>query len=208
METKTIKGLIIAGSAAVVALGGAIGGTYALFSRTADTTVHVKVGNLNFKFERTKLVSDELDSTTGYLAERTDTTVVDLTASGAKAMDVANAAPGASYTGTFVLTNTGSTAFEVSVALNNAKVTNEAGADVVSTNSVWANTSVAIHTEGQEDKIMKLNNLSSASLPNVTKDAALTFTVKVILGNAIDNDGQNANLSFAVVLTATQALSA
>lgn len=208
METKTIKGLIIAGSAAVVALGGAIGGTYALFSRTADTTVHVKVGNLNFKFERTKLVSDELDSTTGYLAERTDTTVVDLTASGAKAMDVANAAPGASYTGTFVLTNTGSTAFEVSVALNNAKVTNEAGADVVSTNSVWANTSVAIHTEGQEDKIMKLNNLSSASLPNVTKDAALTFTVKVTLGNAIDNDGQNANLSFAVVLTATQALSA
>ena len=208
MEAKTIKGLIIAGSAAVVALGGAIGGTYALFSRTADTTVHVKVGNLNFKFERTQLLSRELDSSTGYLTDHTDTTVVDLTASGAKAMDVANAAPGASYTGTFVLTNTGSTAFEVSVALNNAKVTNEAGADVASTNSVWANTSVAIHTEGQEDKTMKLNNLSSASLPNVIKGAALTFTVKVALGNAIDNDGQGANLSFAVVLTATQAIAA
>ena len=208
MEAKTIKGLIIAGSAAVLALGGAIGGTYALFSRTADTTVHVKVGNLNFKFERTKLVSDELDSTTGYLTEHADTTVVDLTPNGAKAMDVANAAPGASYTGTFVLTNTGSTAFNVVVTMKEPSVTNTEGAPLTSANSIWDNTSITVHTDGQEDKTMKLNNLSSTNLPNVTKGEALTFSVKVALDTLIVNDGQGANLSFAVVLTATQAIAA
>ena len=208
MNTKTIKGLIIARSAAVAALGVAVGGTYALFSRQADTTVHVKVGNLNFKFERTQLLSHELDNATGYLVDQTDTTVMDLTASGAKAMDVSNAAPGAYYTGTFALTNTGSTAFSVSVALNNAAATDAEGAALAATNSIWSNTSVTIHADGQDDKTMKLNNLSSATLPNVTKGATLNFTVKVALDTAVDNDAQNANLSFAVVLTATQALSA
>jgi|GEM_PF-2666349 hypothetical protein len=206
MKSKAVKGLIIAGSAALIALAGAIGGTFALFSRTVDTNTHVKVGNLNFTFERTKLVSHELDDTTGYLVDHTNDTVVDLTTSGTDAIDVSNAAPGAYYTGTFKLKNTGSTAFSVSAAIQNAKVVDANNQDVASSNSVWSHTSVSVQAEGGEAKTMVLNNLSSSPLPDVAKGSSLSFNVKVALDSAIENDGQNTTINFAIVLTAIQAM--
>ena len=122
MNTKSGRALIASAIIATLALGGVVAGTFALFSRQASTTAHIKVGNLNFSFARTKLVSNSLDAQ-GTISETVDNSIVDLSTDGAQALDAEGAVPGASYEATFKLTNTGATAFSTVVAVPELSIT-------------------------------------------------------------------------------------
>ena len=147
MNTKTGRVLIGSAIVATLALGGVVAGTFALFSRQASTTAHIKVGNLNFTFARTKLVSNSLDAQ-GTISETIDNTVVDLSVDGAKALDVEGAVPGASYQATFKLTNTGATAFTTVVAVPELTIKDAQGQDADASSTLYTYTKVTFEATG------------------------------------------------------------
>ena len=182
MNTKTGRALIAAAIVATLGLGGVVAGTFALFSRQASTTAHIKVGNLNFDFVRTKLVSNSLNDQ-GTISETVDNTVLDLSTDGAKAIDVEGAVPGASYVATFKLTNTGATAFSTVVSVPELSIKDD-GATTVS------------YTLDQ--------TRSNFQLPKLIKEGEQEFTLKVEIGEGAGNDAQGLTIDMGIKLTATQ----
>ena len=199
---KGMKGLIIAGGISVLALGGLIGGTFALFQRQTSVTAHIKVGNLNFEFARIKLEGNVLDNQ-GYVSPMTpDETVVDLSQNGAEAFSVENAAPGTDYTATFELKNTGSTAFTTSVALPSITATNSEDADISA--DMLPLVKVTFAAAGTTDVVYTLDNPTSFVVPDVTKGETVDFTMKVEILSELGNVAQYSNLDIGMRLTVTQ----
>lgn len=202
MESKHIKGLLIASGVAALALGGAIGGTFALFNRNLNVVSHVKVGNLNFSFSRTKLKS-KVPNAKGDLEDKVDDSIVDLTQDGSKAFELENVVPGSDVEATFKLENTGGTAFKTTLELLNVKVTANG---VTSDSASWLQYVSASVTEGASEKgSFTLKNLSPVDLSDLEKGANNEFALKLSFdAEAISNEAQDQELSFAIKLTMTQ----
>lgn len=203
---KGMKGLIIAGSVAVLALSGMIGGTFALFQRQKSVTAHVKIGNLNFEFARVKLEGNVLDDQ-GYISPMTpDTTRVDLSANGAQAFSSEDGAPGADYTATFELKNTGATAFTTSVALPTVTAKDAEDADIAT--DLLPLVRVTFVSEGATSVSYTLDNPSAFIVPDVAKGATKNFTMKVEILEEVGNYAELASLDIGMRLTLTQKTSA
>lgn len=204
MNTKTGRVLIGSAIVATLALGGVVAGTFALFSRQASTTAHIKVGNLNFTFARTKLVSNSLDAQ-GTISETIDNTVVDLSVDGAKALDVEGAVPGASYQATFKLTNTGATAFTTVVAVPELTIKDAQGQDADASSTLYTYTKVTFEATGATAVSYTLDQTrSNFQLPKLVKDGEQEFTVKIEIGENAGNDAQGLTIDMGIRLTATQ----
>ncbi len=202
MKNKHIKGLLIASGFAVIGLVGAIGGTYALFNRSLSVVTHVKVGNLNFSFRRTNLKQKVLNDS-GYLEEKVDNSVLDLTENGAEAFNLDSIVPGSEVESTFTLSNTGGTAFETAFSLLNIAVKD--GEETVSNVSWLDNVSVKCLKEGTEEASFTLGDLRSVDLGDLAKGAEMTFSLKLSFdANAIGNEMQSKDISFAMRLNCTQ----
>lgn len=203
MKNKGIGILVGASCAAVLALGGASAGTFALFSRNLDTTTHVKVGNINFRFSKIKEVKKVL-ADDGTLKDVTDTNVVDLTTSGSKAIDVSTIAPGSEITSTFKLENTGGVAFSTVIDYLNVEVYEN---NTKQTENAWLEYVTLTTKVGSTVKNdVKLNSkIDSTTLGNVKKGESLEFIVNLKFdGSNIGNEAQNKELKFDVKLTCTQ----
>nr|MCR5505380.1 M73 family metallopeptidase [Bacilli bacterium] len=108
---RRVIALALAGVAFLGATSVTIMGTMALFSDTKKANNHINAGSLNLGFELTNLKGKMPNASTGILEDVDDSTVVDLTADGAKIFDIDNAVPGLDLTATLRLTNNGSVAF-------------------------------------------------------------------------------------------------
>ena len=204
MNTKTGRALIAAAIVATLGLGGVVAGTFALFSRQASTTAHIKVGNLNFDFVRTKLVSNSLNDQ-GTISETVDNTVLDLSTDGAKAIDVEGAVPGASYIATFKLTNTGATAFSTVVSVPELSIKDEEGHDADASSTLFTYTTVTLESNGATTVSYTLDQTrSNFQLPKLVKDGEQEFTLKVEIGEGAGNDAQGLTIDMGIRLTATQ----
>ena len=204
MNTKTGRALIASAIIATLALGGVVAGTFALFSRQVSTTAHIKVGNLNFSFARTKLVSNSLDAQ-GTISETVDNTVVDLSNDGADALDVDGAVPGASYELTFKLSNTGATAFSTVVGIPELSIKDDQDNDAPSDSSIYAATTVTFEATGATAVSYTLDqNRSDFQLPKLIKDGEQEFTMKVEIGDNAGNDAQGLTINMGIQLVATQ----
>lgn len=204
MNTKTGRVLIGSAIVATLALGGVVAGTFALFSRQASTTAHIKVGNLNFEFARTKLVSNSLDAQ-GTISETVDNTLIDLSTDGAKALDVEGAVPGASYTATFKLTNTGATAFTTVVSVPELTIKDAQGQDADASSTLFTYTKVTFEATGATAVSYTLDQTrSNFQLPKLVKDGNQEFTMKVEIGENAGNDAQGLTINMGLKLTATQ----
>lgn len=202
MKSSHIKGLLIASGVAVIALAGTIGGTFALFNRNLDVVTHVKIGNLNFSFVRTKLTKKVLNER-GYLEDKTEDAEVDLSENGAKAFDLSDIAPGSEAESFFKLTNTGGTAFETSLSLVNVEVKEN---DQVSSDVSWLN-NVSVACKKGEEVISSftLGNPSAVAVGDLGKGDALSFSLKFVFDKeSIGNEAQDKDISFGIRLSCTQ----
>lgn len=205
MNSRHMKGLIIASCVASLGLAGAIGGTYALFSRKLEVVSHVKVGNLNFSFVRTSLKQKVLNDK-GYLEEKVDTSVVDLTSDGAKAFDLDGVVPGSEIESTFKLANIGGTAFKTEVNLVNLEVKDKDGN--AAENDWLSHVSVKCLEAESEKASFTLKDLGTVNLSNLEKGKELTFSLKFSFDlDAIGNEAQEEDISFALRLSCTQIVS-
>ena len=201
MNTKTGRALI---AAAIVATLGFGAGTFALFSRQASTTAHIKVGNLNFDFVRTKLISNSLNDE-GTISQTVDNTILDLSTDGAKAIDVDGAVPGASYIATFKLTNTGATAFNTVVSVPELSIKDEEGHDADAATTLFTYTTVTLEASGVNAVSYTLDQTrSNFQLPKLIKEGEQEFTLKVEIGEGAGNDAQGLTIDMGIRLTATQ----
>ena len=107
--------LLLAVLTLVLCLALVAGGTYALFTADATFTNHLQAGELKVKLERIGLTSFELDPTTGYMLNVSNTQSVDFTnATAANVFGVSGSSlivPCSEYTATMQITNSGDVAF-------------------------------------------------------------------------------------------------
>lgn len=202
MKSSHIKGLLIASGVAVIALAGTIGGTFALFKRNLDVVTHVKIGNLNFSFVRSKFTEKVLNER-GYLEDKTDDTEIDLSENGAKAFDLNDVAPGSEAEAFFKLTNTGGTAFETSLSLVNVEVKED---NQVSSDVSWLENVSVTCNEG-EDTIASfaLSEPEAIAIGDLEKGGVSSFSLKFIFDKeSIGNEAQNKEISFGIRLSCTQ----
>lgn len=204
MNTKIGRALIAAAVVATLGLGGVVAGTFALFSRQISTTAHIKVGNLNFDFARTKLVSNSLNDE-GTISETIDNTVVDLSTDGAKAVDVEGAVPGSSYIATFKLSNTGATAFTTVVSVPELSIKDNEGNNANAASTLFTYTTVTLEAAGANTVSYTLDQTrSNFQLPKLIKNGEQEFTLKVEIGEGAGNDAQGLTIDMGIKLTATQ----
>ncbi len=204
MKSTHIKALLIASGVAALALGGTVAGTFALFQRNTQVVTHVKVGNLNFKFSRTNLKYKALSDSTGYLEEKEDKAVVDLSEDGSKAFDLASLAPGSEVASTFELENIGGTAFKTSLDLLNVDIKKDG---VTATSVDWLQYVSVSLIEGEKKTDFTLKDLKTVSLIDLPKGQKTSFVMKLSFdAEHIENEAQDHDLSFAIRLSCTQLL--
>ena len=115
MDNKRIKKVAIILSASVLSAGAiaaaAAGATYAYFTATAKTNIHVKAGSLDVLFERTAIagVYPSQDGSTLVNKEADATDYKNLSADPSFVHVVANAMPGMGFTTTYKVTNPSAT---------------------------------------------------------------------------------------------------
>lgn len=190
MKKKGLKVLVGSAAVAVLAMGGGIAGTFALFNRTITNTVHIVVGNLGFTFQRTKLVSHAL-SDEGLLVDTTDTTVLDLSTNGSMAIEVTNAAPGANYTGTFKIHNGGKVAFKATYEIVDYVITFN-GADASADQKAEFLNHSSISFDGGAAQRLNVEGGISYVMDDVIKvNDDKVFTMKIDLETAMGNLAQD-----------------
>lgn len=184
----------------VAGLGTALGATYALYSKQAEVTTHVTIGDLSFGFKRTELKQHAIDDK-GYLADLPDDkTAVDLTKDGSKAFEADNGAPGAYYQATFQLKNTGGTAFKAKVEIPIESIT-LTGVD--STNRQTVLSQITVKFDDEDAKTLDGNSFTY-DLGTLEKQGEKAFTMKVSFLESLGNEAQHATLEFPLRLTASQ----
>lgn len=185
---------------AIAGLGVALGATYALYTKQAEVTTHVTIGDLTFGFKRTKLQQHAIDEN-GYLADLPDDEkTLDLTKDGTKAFEADNGAPGAWYQATFELENTGGTAFNAKAEIPVESIT-LTGVDPEKRQEVLSQITVKFDTE--DAKALDGNSFTY-DLGTLEKKAKKTFTLNVSFLPTLGNEAQNAALEFPLRLTASQ----
>ena len=75
-STNKKRALLVSASVILLCMTVIVGMTWALFTDTVTVENHLQAGDLNITLERTKLEVYSIDSTTGYLADKTNNNVV------------------------------------------------------------------------------------------------------------------------------------
>ena len=175
----------------------AITATTALFTGEKEVETHVVTGYLEFDFKRTNLIGQSLNGR-GFLEEFSLNDEVNLKESGADAFDIKGLVPGATYTGDFLIENTGTTAFEAKISFINLE-----------NNSDYILQQIKV-TLGYNDKhtTYSLCDFEQISLDlgvlEVKEDAK--FTISINLPTETTNEAQSQNVYFDLKLEATQVL--
>lgn len=107
------RALILALVILALCLALSIGATYALFSSTVSTNIHLQSGSLSLGFERVNYQAWELkdDGTLG-TSKNNSNTPIDLVTNGKKTFEIENAVPGCWYQSDFKVTRQGDVAID------------------------------------------------------------------------------------------------
>ena len=202
------KLIIIAASVlgGVAIAGGAAGATYAYFSATAATKVHVAAGSLKLKFERFG-IAGELPSSGELVHKDADEELdyLDLTNSAETAYDVETAMPGLDVTVSFRVTNTATTAFSYNVKFLNLELGEGDLTDA--SNALSKSLSITITPEGATQGtsfFAKEMPKSFEVSDKVEVGASHTFTVRMVIDSEVGNDIQLGSLKYDLQVNAIQ----
>lgn len=206
---KPNKRLIIIAASVLGGLaiaGGAAGATYAYFSATAATKVHVKAGSLALKFERIG-IEGELPSSGELVHKDADETLdyLDLTNSAETAYAVETAMPGLDVTVSFRVTNTATTTFSYDVKFLNLKLGD--GDLTVASNALSEKLSITITPEGAAQGtsfFAKDMPKSIEASDKVEAGEAHTFTVRMVIDTEVGNEIQLGSLEYDLQVNAIQ----
>ena len=206
---KPNKRLIIIATSALGGLaiaGGSAGATYAYFSATAGTKVHVKAGSLDLKFERIG-IEGELPSSGELVHKDADATLdyLDLTNSAETAYAVETAMPGLDVTVSFRVTNIATTTFSYDVAFRNLTLGD--GDLTVASNALAEKLSITITPEGAAEGtsfFAKDMPKSFEVSDKVEVGASHTFTVRMVIDTEVGNEIQLGSLDYDLVVNAIQ----
>ena len=182
-----------------------VGGTFALWSDSAKVENHLTAGTLKVKLERISLAKTYLDNETGYLVTTApDTTIVNFTDTNTADDNVfginndEKVVPCSVYEAKLRLTNNGDVAFtyDVIIKLNSAS------------NALAEQLKIYIDGDdkGTLDEYAVDGKAIIASQTMAKNDAAKEFTVKVefINDNDVNNDAQEKEVKFDLLVNAVQ----
>lgn len=171
--------------------------TTALFSGEKEVETHVVTGNLNFEFERTNLIGEAVNDR-GFLDDFQDGSLVDLKETGANAFNITEMVPGATYTGEFVLRNTGTTAFEANISFINLEHTSD---------YLLQQIQISYELDGNSTTYSLIDYATvNLDLGVLAAGDEVEFTISITLPAATNNDAQDTSVNFDLRLVATQVL--
>lgn len=204
MGKSKVRTLLVACVMIMLCAAMIVGGTYALWSDNVTVENHLTSGTLQVKLERISLTKTYLDDETGYLVTAgPDTTIVDFTDTNTADDNVfgiedEKVVPCSEYEAKLRLTNNGDVAFtyDVIIKLNSAS------------NALAEQLKVYIDGEdkGTLDQYAEDGKAVISTQTMAKNDAAKEFTVKIqfINDNDINNDAQNKEVKFDLLVNAVQ----
>lgn len=181
-----------------------VGGTYALWSDNVTVENHLTSGTLQVKLERISLTKTYLDDETGYLVTAgPDTTIVDFTDTNTADDNVfgiedEKVVPCSEYEAKLKLTNNGDVSFTYDVII---KLNSESNALAEQ---------LKVYIDGEDKGTLDqyaVDGKAIISTQTMAKnDAAKEFTVKIqfINDTNINNDAQNKEVKFDLLVNAVQ----
>ncbi|MBQ7977941.1 MAG: hypothetical protein IJ301_05090 [Clostridia bacterium] len=208
MGKSKVRTLLVACVMIMLCAAMIVGGTYALWSDNVTVENHLTSGTLQVKLERISLTKTYLDDETGYLVTAgPDTTIVDFTDTNTADDNVfgiedEKVVPCSEYEAKLRLTNNGDVAFtyDVIVKLNSAS------------NALAEQLKVYIDGEdkGTLDQYAVDGKAIISTQTMAKNDTAKEFTVKIqfINDNNINNDAQDKEVKFDLLVNAVQKTSA
>ena len=204
MGKSKVRTLLVACVMIMLCAAMIVGGTYALWSDNVTVENHLTSGTLQVKLERISLTKTYLDDETGYLVTAgPDTTIVDFTDTNTADDNVfgiedEKVVPCSEYEAKLRLTNNGDVAFtyDVIIKLNSAS------------NALAEQLKVYIDGEdkGTLDQYAVDGKAVISTQTMAKNDTAKEFTVKIqfINDNDINNDAQNKEVKFDLLVNAVQ----
>lgn len=204
MGKSKVRTLLVACVMIMLCAAMIVGGTYALWSDKVTVENHLTSGTLQVKLERISLTKTYLDDETGYLVTTgPDTTIVDFTDTNTADDNVfgiedEKVVPCSEYEAKLRLTNNGDVAFtyDVIIKLNSAS------------NALAEQLKVYIDGEdkGTLDQYAVDGKAVISTQTMAKNDTAKEFTVKIqfINDNDINNDAQNKEVKFDLLVNAVQ----
>ena len=204
MGKSKVRTLLVACVMIMLCAAMIVGGTYALWSDNVTVENHLSSGTLQVKLERISLTKTYLDDETGYLVTAgPDTTIVDFTDTNTADDNVfgiedEKVVPCSEYEAKLRLTNNGDVAFtyDVIIKLNSAS------------NALAEQLKVYIDGEdkGTLDQYAVDGKAVISTQTMAKNDTAKEFTVKIqfINDNDINNDAQNKEVKFDLLVNAVQ----
>lgn len=208
MGKSKVRTLLVACVMIMLCAAMIVGGTYALWSDNVTVENHLTSGTLQVKLERISLTKTYLDDETGYLVTAgPDTTIVDFTDTNTADDNVfgiedEKVVPCSEYEAKLRLTNNGDVAFtyDVIIKLNSAS------------NALAEQLKVYIDGEdkGTLDQYAVDGKAIISTQTMAKNDTAKEFTVKIqfINDNNINNDAQDKEVKFDLLVNAVQKTSA
>lgn len=208
MGKSKVRTLLVACVMIMLCAAMIVGGTYALWSDNVTVENHLSSGTLQVKLERISLTKTYLDDETGYLVTAgPDTTIVDFTDTNTADDNVfgiedEKVVPCSEYEAKLRLTNNGDVAFtyDVIIKLNSAS------------NALAKQLKVYIDGEdkGTLDQYAVDGKAVISTQTMAKNDVAKEFTVKIqfINDNDINNDAQDKEVKFDLLVNAVQKTSA
>ncbi len=194
-------------------------GTYALFSEQVKLTHHLKAGSLNITLTRTNLVTESLDTETGFIVESENPKDIDFSkpvdesdpsAENRNVFDMADGAfivPGCRYSAEMQISNSSDVAFGywLEIVFDDKIDKTLAEQLKITVKTVDGETSGILSTSagriGKED----------APIGILAKGGAETFTVSLEfcdLDQSVNNNAQGKSFKFDVVIFAVQSVTA
>ena len=181
----------------------ALGGTFALFTDDVNVKTHLKAGTLNVTLTRTNLVSEKLNTQTGFISKIENSDDVDFSKETDKNIfDVNNntlIVPGSKFVAEMQLSNKSDVAFNYWIEI----VCNDKAMDLASQLKI----TVKADTEYSASLANGLNVGSESSPVGVlAKGQSKTFYVTVeYLNLANNNSSQGESVEFDMIIHAVQA---
>lgn len=204
MGKSKVRTLLVACVMIMLCAAMIVGGTYALWSDNVTVENHLTSGTLQVKLERISLTKTYLDDETGYLVTAgPDMTIVDFTDTNTADDNVfgiedEKVVPCSEYEAKLRLTNNGDVAFtyDVIIKLNSAS------------NALAEQLKVYIDGEdkGTLDQYAVDGKAIISTQTMAKDDTAKEFTVKIqfINDNNINNDAQDKEVKFDLLVNAVQ----
>lgn len=181
----------------------ALGGTFALFTDEVNVKTHLKAGNLNVTLTRTNLVSEILNTETGFISRVENTNDVDFSGETDKNMfDVTSdtlVVPGSKFVAEMELANNSNVAFNYWIEIVCKNTTKNLASQLKVTVNADTELSASL-SDGLE--------IGSETQPigSIAKGGTKLFYVTVeYLSLANNNDTQGGSVEFDMIIHAVQA---